>query len=416
MSQESAPASRTLRIEVSPRSLFLVAGMLFAVWLVAQVWQVLLMLVVASVIAGALNPLVDWLDGHGIRRPFALGLILAVMIGAVVGIAALIVPAVIAQAGSIAAGLPELQARLAERLAPLPYVGERTAAALGPPTGGAEPPAQDAMSKALPVAMSILEGVTLSLTAVMLGFYLLADRERVVGFVYALLPRHFHVRTARILLDMERVVGGYVRGQATTSGLIGLYIFALLWAVGAPNPLALGVLAAVADAIPFIGPFIVLFPSVAAAFTVGPPQAAIVFVAVVLYQELENRILVPRVYGSALRLSPVAVIVAVLIGGKLLGLVGAILALPIAAGIRVLVEDLRIELPGDVPGERTERAAELRAEALYERRAANAPAVEAAQVAADLAAEVDAKVRVEGPASGSGRDVSLEERRDPPTA
>jgi predicted PurR-regulated permease PerM len=248
------------------------------------------------------------------------------------------------------------------------------------------------VKQAIPVAVRIAEGVTLSLTAVMLGFYLLADRERVVGFIYALLPRSFHVRTARILLDMERVVGGYVRGQATTSGLIALYVFVLLWLVGAPNPLALALIAAVADAIPFIGPFIVLFPAVAAAASVGVPQAGIVFVAIVLYQEIENRFLVPRVYGSALRLSPVAVIVAVLVGGKLLGLVGAILALPIAAGIRVLVEDLRIELPGEVTGERSERAAELRAEALYERRAADAPAVEAAQVAAELASQVDAQV------------------------
>jgi predicted PurR-regulated permease PerM len=299
----------------------------------------------------------------------------------------------------------------------VPYVGERAGAALSPSSGAApQPAASDAVARALPLAVRIMEGVTLSLTAVMLGFYLLADRERVVGFIYAMLPRHFHVRTARILLDMERVVGGYVRGQATTSGLIGLFVFGLLWLVGAPNPLALGLLAAIADAIPFIGPFIVLFPAVAAAFTVGPPQAGIVFVAVVLYQEFENRFLVPRVYGSALRLSPVAVIVAVLVGGKLLGLVGAMLALPIAAGIRVLIEDLRIELPGEVPGERSERAAEQRAEALYQHRASSAPAVEAAQVAAELASEVDAAVNADGAKNGapSGRTVPVEQRRDPP--
>jgi putative heme transporter len=359
VSQEAAPTdgeSRTVRIEISPKSVLLVVGTLIGVWLVTQVWPVLLMLVVASVLAGALNPLLDWLDGHGVRRPFALGLMLALLIGAVVGIGALVVPALMAQVESIAAGLPELQARLAARLAPLPYVGERAGAALAPAISGSTSAATpDDMAQALPLAMRILDGVTVSLTTVMLAFYLLADRERVVGFIYALLPRHFHVRTARILLDLERVVGGYVRGQGTTSGLIGLYTFTLLWLVGAPNPLALGLLASVADAIPFLGPFIVLIPAVAAALSVGPPQAGIAFIALVLYQEIENRILVPRVYGSALRLSPVAVIVAVLVGGKLLGLVGAILALPIAAGIRVFVEDLRIELPGGGPW-RTYRA------------------------------------------------------------
>src|SRR5688572_21635147 len=90
------------------------------------------MLVVASVLAGALNPLVDWMDGHGVRRPLALGLILAALIGAVVALGALVIPAVLAQVASIAAGLPEIQARLAERVVLLPIVGEAAAAALAP--------------------------------------------------------------------------------------------------------------------------------------------------------------------------------------------------------------------------------------------------------------------------------------------
>src|SRR5687767_5029720 len=98
---------------------------------------------------------------------------------------------------------------------------------------------------------------------------------------------------------------------------MGVYVFGLLTLLGAPNALALGVLAGVADVIPFIGALLVLWPAVLAALSVGPTQAGIAFVAVVAYQEIESRVLVPRIYGNVLRLSPVAIVVAILIGAKL---------------------------------------------------------------------------------------------------
>ncbi|HEU5314790.1 MAG TPA: AI-2E family transporter [Chloroflexota bacterium] len=403
--------SRTLRIELSPRSVLVVIGLLGATWVLIQLWQVVLLLVCAAIIAGALNPVVDWLDGHGVRRGIALGLILAALIGAVVGTGALVIPALAAQVGSLAAGLPELQQRVAEFVARVPFLGQRAAAQL-------TEPAQDVLTAAphaLPLALRVVEGIALGLTTVMLAFYLLADRERVIGFLYALLPRGMHVRFARILLDMERVVGGYVRGQAMTSGLMAVFVFTLLQWIGAPNPLAMALLAAVADMVPFIGPLIVLATGSLAALAIGPGQALIALVALGAYHELEARFLVPRVYGSAMRLSPVAVIVAVMVGGKLMGLVGAVIALPIAAGIRVLVEDLRIELPGELPGEKTERAVEEHAERIYERRAATAAPVEAAQVAAEIASDVDARVQ-RAETGRAGGELPLEQRRDPSRA
>ena len=336
-----------MRIELSLRSIFAVIAIVLGLWLLGQLWQILLLIVEAAVLAASLNPVLTWLQAHGVKRTIALGLILIAMVASVVGLGALVVPAMAAQVSAVIAGAPELQARIADALAGVPVLGERAAALRdSPPTDLAAPAAKDA----LPFALQALEGMVLGLTAVVMAFYFLADKERTIGFLYALLPRRYHVRTARILQDMERIVGGYVRGQAITSGISGVFVFALLWIVGAPNALALAVLAAVADAIPFIGIVITLIPAAGAGLAVGPGTALIVVVAFLAFQEFESRILIPRVYGQALRLSPVVVIVALLVGGKLLGIIGALLALPMAAGIRVLIEDLRIDLPGEVPG------------------------------------------------------------------
>jgi putative heme transporter len=117
----------------------------------------------------------------------------------------------------------------------------------------------------------------------------------------------------------------------------------------------------------------------------GRVAAIVVLVAIIVYQELESRLVVPRVYGQTLRLSPVAVTIALLAGGKLLGIIGALLALPIAAGIRVLVEDLRIDLPGEQPGEVGVRTASDRAETLYADRADGVSLDEAAAIATQVA-------------------------------
>jgi hypothetical protein len=164
---------------------------------------------------------------------------------------------------------------------------------------------------------------------------------------------------------------------------------------------ALAIFAAFADLLPYFGGYVAMLPAVLATLALGPVPAAIVTTAIIAYQEFESRVLVPRIYGRTLRLSPAVVMVALLAGAKLLGIVGALLALPIAAAIRVLIEDLRIELPGEVPGAGAERAAEERAEAAYVRRTEGAPAVEAAQVATEIAQRLQ-----------SADGAPVEERRD----
>jgi AI-2E family transporter len=177
-----------------------------------------------------------------------------------------------------------------------------------------------------------------------------------------------------------------------------------------PGALPLAFLAAFSDLIPLIGPFVAVAPSVLFALAVGPVQAVIALIGLVIYHQFESHLLLPRVYGQSLRLSPIAVIVALLIGEQLLGIVGALLALPMAAGIRVLVENYRISLPGDQAGEREERVEEAHAEAAYAAQAAGTSAVEAAMVATEIAEQLQETAETE---TGE-TEVPVEERSDPP--
>ena len=392
---------------LSLRSLFALLAIAASLWLLVRIWQILLLLVIALVLAGTVSPLVGWLEHRRVPRSLAFALILLTLLAAVAGTGALLIPALVTQIRGLVVSAPTFQGRLADYLASVPaLVGIAGAVREAQPARLLEPLSANALS----VVGGVAQVVVLALTTVVLAFYLLADSERVKGFAFALLPRRFHLRTARILADMGIVVGGYIRGQALTSLLIGLFVFAVLWFAGTPNPLALAVFAAFADLVPFVGGVLALAPAVLATLPQGVLPAVLVFVAIMAYQQVESHVLIPRIYGQTLRLSPLAVLVALLIGGQLLGIVGALLALPLAAGIRVLVEQLRVELPGELPGEETQRVADAQAEAVYAEQVQGASAIEAAELATEMAAE-----REEEQEAATGRvEIPIEERRDGP--
>jgi predicted PurR-regulated permease PerM len=380
---------RTVRLAIPARTgvalVGIGVGVVVALWVLAKVWQVFLILTAALILAGTLSPVVDWLEKHGAKRGIALLTVLLLLIFLLIGFGFLVIPTMVGEGQRLMKDAPELQQRAADYVSRFPALANRA-----DDIRNAQPNQFFAPlgHSALSYAQSAFEVVVYIITTIALAFYLIADRERVRGFLYALIPRQYHVRTARLLLSLETIVGGYMRGQALTSLLIGGFTYALLLVLHVPNALILAILAGITDLIPYIGPVLATAAPVLFALSRGVTTAVIVLVALILYEELESRLIIPRVYGKTLRLSPVAVTVALLAGGKLFGIIGALLALPIAAAIRATVEELRIDLPGDQPGEPEERARDEEAEMRYLAQTEGAPAVEAANRATALADEL----------------------------
>jgi predicted PurR-regulated permease PerM len=200
-------------------------------------------------------------------------------------------------------------------------------------------------------------------------------------------------------------VGGYIRGQVLTSAFMAAFTFVLLLVCRVHDALAIAVFAGLADVLPYVGVFLSVGPALAAAAARGPAIVGIVLVAMLAYEELESRFLVPKVYGSALRLPSSVVLFALLVGGTLMGMVGALLALPAAAAARMLIEELRIELPGEEIDDSQKRARDERAEKEYERRAEGVPAEQAAAIAVEISedrrVEEGGDAKAPAPSNGS---------------
>ena len=382
---EPAPERRTLRIEISARTIAMLLGVLAALWIAFQLETVLVVVTVALVVVGTLDPMVAWFERHGLRRGRALVVIFLVIAAIAAGILLLTVPPLVTQLLHIIEDAPKGRDKFLEWLRQYKLARPVAQAVKAVPVN-------DLMSRAgtamVGYSSEVFTIIGYSISTTFLAIYLLADPVRTKGLVYAIVPRHHHIKLARILIELKVIVGGYMRGQLITSVAMAVFTFGVLSVFRVDDALALALFAGMTDIIPFIGGYVASIPVIVAVAGSGTGAVAIVFVLMFAYQEFESRILVPRVYGKVLRLPPAIVLISLLIGGTLMGIVGALLALPIAAGLQMVVRELRVELPGETPRDATTRARDEKAEHIYEQLTEGATAADAGVIADELAGKM----------------------------
>jgi predicted PurR-regulated permease PerM len=322
-----------LKLEVSYRAIVVAVLVVVAILLFDRLWPIVVIVATSFIFMAALLPYVNWLVDRGLPRVAAVVLIMLGILAVLLGLVALVGAAMIDEFSDLKDNLPEdardmeefldnfgIEVELEERARNLNWdrvISGETAINYG--------------------QQAVTVGFTL-LTIFVLTAYLLADTPRMTRFLYQFVEPGREPEVERWLLSLRTVVGGYIRGQVITSAAITVFTFVVLTAVGVPNAIAFAILAGFVDIIPIIGATIAVFMPALAAFQESPDKAAIVVVALMAYQQFEDRILSPRVYGSTLNLPPVIVLVAVLAGGQLFGIAGVLLALPGAAVARVVLD------------------------------------------------------------------------------
>jgi putative heme transporter len=373
---------RGIRIEIAPRTILYLLLAVAAVWIAFALENVLIVVTVALVMVGTLDPMVAWFERRGVPRGRALVLLFVAIALVLAGLLLLTVPPLVAQLMNLIANLPKARDTVITWLrqydAAKPFVQTIQAVPLNDL-------ALRAGNELVGYSSDILTWFGYGISTTFLAIYLLADPVRTRGLAFAIVPRNHHIKLARILLELKVIVGGYMRGQLITSVSIAAFTFALLTVFGVEDALALALFAGMTDIIPFIGGYIASFPVIVAVSGSGIGAIALVTFLMIVYQEFESRVLIPRVYGKTLRLTPAVVMVALLVGGTLMGMVGALLALPIAAGLQMVVRELRVELPGEIPVDPTERARDEKAEHIYEQLVEGATAADAGVIAGELA-------------------------------
>jgi predicted PurR-regulated permease PerM len=377
------PLKRTVRVEITAFTMIFAVLIAGAIWALGRLVPVILVLIAALMIVGTLNPAVQWLERRRLSRGTGIAIVFIAMLVALGALVTLTIPALISQISSLVKEEPILREQAAKYLA-----SYRATEPLAVALRNVEYAALIKSSSAhvLSATMGAVEIIAYGAGAFFLSLYIMIDADRLRGAAFAVVPRSHHIRLSRILLNLQTIVGGYLRGQMITCVSMGVFLFILLTVCGVPNALAFAVFGAIADVLPFLGIFLTMIPAVLAALVVSQSTAVIVFVLLLCYEEFESRALIPLVYGRALRLPSSVVFFALLVGGTLSGIIGALLALPVAAALLMMVEELRVELPGEEHDTvaQEQKVKDEHTEAEYVRRTEGMPAEAAAAIAVEI--------------------------------
>lgn len=318
----------TRRIDVSYKTIIFVTIFLLSLWIVWHILDLLLLLFVAVIFMSALSPLVTFLTN--LKAPKALAIFLVyiliiVIVGA--GLTVSFTP-LIEETTKLAMILPSV-------LADFLKVGNVDPGVIQQELTG--------LSKnLLTVTKTLFDNLLTIILLLVLTFYLLLERENLEKRAAALFLGK-EARVKKLLGEIEGKLGAWLRGQLVLSFIIGLLVYIGLLILQIPYALPLAILAGVLEVVPVIGPIISAIPGILLGLSISPFLAGGVAAMYLVVQQLENHLIVPQVMSKAVGLNPLVVILAIAVGGRLLGIGGALLAVPIVVVLQIIISDILIE-------------------------------------------------------------------------
>lgn len=343
-----APASRPNGLGLNPwlqRFLTIIAGAVVAViaWMVIERFLSILILLFASfLVAFLLGPLVDRLEGRGMPRIVAIAILYLVLVGVLTVGALLLVGPLTAQVQDLVKTLPTLFSTQSETQAQIDRFFQQQGIPVSVSSLRTDLAAYvtSAGSSLLGGTLAVLTGLVTFVTDLFLvlaiTFYLLLDGRNMRTWALRLLPERARERWFFIEATLNRVLGGYIRGQIVVALTVGAAAGVGSALLGVQYPLVIGLLAFLFEFIPLVGPVLGMIPAVILALFQPLPLVWWVIIYFIVLQQVESNVIVPRVSGHAVGLHPLGALLALLAGVEVGGLGGALLAVPVAGVLYVV--------------------------------------------------------------------------------
>jgi predicted PurR-regulated permease PerM len=337
------------QVSVTARSvveiLAMILGVIALVGFVSVAWGAITFVLIALLVALALNPAVEFFVSRGLRRGWAAGLVFLLALLAVGLLGLVLIPPLVTQVSHFIDALPGTLDQLSKGHGPLGFLERKfhvvqeankllSSKSLGSTASGV---AGSGVGVALAAAGTVIGLVVIAF----MTFFMLLEGPTWVERLMSLLPESVEPRCRRIGAGISRTVSGFVAGNLLASLLAGAITTAVFFVAGLPYPIPLGVLVGFLDLLPIFGAFIALVIVAAVAFAHGIVTGLIVTGVVFIYHQVEVYYLRPIIYGRMIELSPLAILVAATIGTEVAGPLGAIASIPVGGAIQlVLVEVL----------------------------------------------------------------------------
>lgn len=324
----------------------LIALTIALAWVVYEAANALLLVYISVLLAIGFGPVVRGIErrpalGRGVQRVprwLAILVVYLVIVGVVTIVGFLVIPPLIEQAGDLSVRLPKLfndtqRFLIAHGIINHPITLEEA-------VQNAPGQAGNAVGKVATALTRVVSSVLAFITVLILTFYLLIDSQSLFAGFARLFPIEQRPRVREAASQISLKISAWLNGQLILAGTIGTTAAVGLYLLGVPYFYVLALIAAVGELVPVIGPILSAGPAILAGLSVSPQTALFVAIFWIVQQQLENHLLVPKVMERQVGVSPVIVIVALLIGGSVLGILGAVLAVPTAAIVQVILQEV----------------------------------------------------------------------------
>jgi predicted PurR-regulated permease PerM len=324
----------------------ILAFIVLGFWLVYHFYKVVFILFVAIVFGTVIRPLITWLNKRGLPRILGMLIVFVVLLALIVGFVVLLFPLIYDQGTTILAAVPGYYQALRDWAANsssqliirlndfLPATLTLTGIGSNVQTGQQVLASAEQAMAYLSTAVQVL---FLAAALILLIYHWTLDGPQNIQALISLLPKEKHENIGELITSMETKVGLYILGQTFLCLVIGVMALVVYLIVGLPNALVLALVAAVMEAVPMIGPFLGAIPASVIALSISPIKLIWVIVGTVVIQQLENNLLVPRVMRKAVGVNPFVSLLAIFAFSSLFGIAGALMAIPIAAIIQILL-------------------------------------------------------------------------------
>jgi predicted PurR-regulated permease PerM len=334
-------------ISFRPKSVLVVLGVLIAVvgaiGFVRLTSSGLTLIAIAVFLSLALNPAVEFFQRRGLRRSLAVIAVFAGALGVLALLVLVFIPPMILQVSNLIQAIPGFVNTLSQGNGPAGILERKyqvveriQAATSGTAFASWTTAALSGLDVIRRVATSFVGAILIAFLTLFMLFEGPAWRRRLTDLV----PDNNRASIERVGAGVYKAVGGFVTGNLLASLASGVVATVLLLVTGVPYALPLGLFVVVLDLIPYIGPAVVTVLLTTVALTQGPVRALVVFGVLLAFHIIEGHTLRPLIYGRALRLSPLAVLISIVLGTEVAGILGALAAIPVAGAIQVIVAEI----------------------------------------------------------------------------
>ncbi len=308
--------------------------------------QILMLVFYSIIIAYLLNPLVNIIERKGTSRAISVLLVYLILIALILIVSFSIIPRLSSEFQNLAKVLPTQFNKIYDYFNEFYIKYSSQLENLPPEFDGVREVVSENLNKLQSILISSLKGLTNSIITVfskvvslviipILTFYFLKDKEYFKKKLYLLVPKRYRNNTLRLSREIDSVLSKFIRGQLIVATFVGIATTIGLLIIGVDFAIIIGMVAGIADIIPYFGPIIGILPALVFALLESPIKAVWVIVVFVVIQQLEGNIVAPKIVGESVGLHPVIVMLALLIGGNFFGILGMLLAVPIAAIIKI---------------------------------------------------------------------------------